>query len=246
MRQVGDQLALGGEQVAYPSREQVDHPAELHHLRRPDRFDPGVQLTLADPVRGLGQVLQRAGDPARQLVGDDEGDDDQRGAETEQDQPGTGHAGPQLLVGHQRADDCAAAARLDRLQHLVAAVGVAGEREPVGRPGHRAGPLGRRPDGATARQEHRGGARAPRVGGVDDLVEPVARPEHPDQQRDVLRVLGGRRDGAVLGQLAHQQRQRHQERDDDERGRGGHQHRELAPHPAGAASRTPTPRTLVR
>ena len=76
-----------------------------------------------------------------------------------------------------------------------------------------------------------------------------------DERGERLGVGGRGEHGALGGDRAHQQRQRHQERDQHQRGRGRgeQQHPPRTGHPpsragpgVGAASRTPTPRTLCR
>lgn len=262
VRQVGDELTLGGEQVLDAGTELVEHATRPLDLRRPGRHDARGEIPRTQTTGGPGKVSRRGGEPGGDPVPDQRRRPEEEQPHPTEEEPGPEHALPEQVVGYERADDSDPVGARDGLEHLHAADGPGAEGPPAFRQLDRRAAGHVRSDDRAVRQVD---GRAS-VAGVDEQhlgLQPREATRPSGEQGDALGVAPTGVDGAVGRDGAGHQAEGDEERDEHH---GRHRQpvaQEQAPHgPAGAGeavvpgvrappssgavSRTPTPRTRCR
>ena len=237
--EIGRGLALGGQELTDPPGQVVHGGRDTAHLGRSRGGRPGGQVAGAEPVRRRRQVGHRPGERAGQPVGHEQGQQEQDDPQPTEHQPGPGDAGAQQVGRHEDLHDRDALGPPDRLHEARPVLGLqhgGGHRRLVV-PG-RADVAQPRPVGPAHRHAaaavHRAGQPGRHLLG---RVEPDRGDEH-------LQLSAGGVQRARLGHPGDERGGRQQEREQHDRRGRRHQQRDLAPHGAGSASRTPTPRTV--
>ncbi len=248
MREVGGRLAFGLEERLDPPGQLPEDAGDARHLGRVGYVGAGVEVAGREPPRQRLDLPDRRQGAAGQHVRQGGRPADEDDAEPGQHRPRGHHAPAQRRVGDERVDEPGARGGDHRHHHDLAvrhgvAAGAGRRLDLLGEAGG-----GRRPEDAAVGQHHPERTRQARRGRVDQrfgasavVLQGYRRRQRPGRElRRPQRPVGG--------ELPDQQPQRQHERQRHERGRRGDQRVEAASHGAsvGAASRTPTPRTVCR